>query len=411
MIILYNAALFLYYFLILLSSPFNSKAKLFLKGRKNLFNKLIEKIEPENEIAWFHCSSLGEFEQGRPVIEEFKSRYKSFKILLTFFSPSGYEIRKNYAGADYIFYLPLDFKANAKTFLKIVNPRIAFFVKYEFWYNYLIELKKNNIPVYIFSANFRNEQLFFKPYGKWYRSILYNFEHIFVLNKASSDLLKTFGITNVSVAGDTRFDRVYSISINSIPVPLVEIFKENKQVIIAGSTWKNDIDIIADYINSAGDNLKFIIASHEVNNSTINHICNSIKSKLIKYSEANENNIHGNNVLVIDNIGMLSSLYNYAEIAYIGGGFDKGIHNLLEAATYGMPVLFGPNNTKFIEAQELIQLGAGFEISDLNDFQNIVNDLISNKNKLSDLGFAAKTYVKNNLGATERILGTIDLFK
>jgi 3-deoxy-D-manno-octulosonic-acid transferase len=393
--------------MILISSPFNSKAKLWLKGRSKIFQKLSAAIEPGSEIAWFHCSSLGEFEQGRPVIEEFKKKFSSYKILLTFFSPSGFEVRKNYENADFVFYLPLDFKGNVKRFLKIVNPKITFFVKYEFWYNYLNELKKNNMPVYIFSANFRKDQVFFKSYGKWYMEILMSFEHIFVLNKDSLDLLNSYGISNASVSGDTRFDRVFSISKITKVLPLIENFKNNQFLIIAGSTWEKDIEIISGFINSSGDEIKFIIAPHEIKLSNIKNIFNVLETKVIKYSEADAGNISDYKVMIIDNIGMLSSLYKYADIAYVGGGFSKGIHNLLEAATFGIPVLFGPNNRKFSEAADLIKLGAGFQISDGKDFIRIINELKSDKEKLINSGNAAKSYVEGNIGATFRILDDI----
>lgn len=374
MSLLYNLAIYLYFLVILAVSPFNSKAALWIKGRKNIFYKLKEKIGDDSNIAWFHCSSLGEFEQGRPVIEEFKRRYSSYRILLTFFSPSGYEIRKNYKIADYVFYLPSDTRRNARKFLKIVNPRVTFFVKYEFWRNYLNELKKNKMKVYIFSANFREGQLFFKPYGKWYKDVLLNFDHIFVLNENSSALLKSCGINNVTVSGDTRFDRVKSISENFTDLPLINLFKDGKLIFIAGSTWEKDIKIISEYINSDENDLKFIIAPHEIKQSNISYIFQNINKKIIKYSEADTGNIIDKRVLVIDNIGMLSSLYRYADIAFVGGGFDNGIHNLLEAAVFGLPVIFGPNNKKFIEAQDLIRLGAGFEIASIQDMKNIISD-------------------------------------
>jgi len=407
MLFLYNIGIYSYFLLILLSSPFNKKAKLWIKGRKNIFKRLAENIDSSSKIAWFHCASLGEFEQGRPVIEEFKKKYNTYKILVTFFSPSGYEIRKNYKEADYIFYLPVDFKCNVKKFIKIVNPQIAFFVKYEFWYNYLNELNNSKVPTYIFSANFRKEQIFFKSYGEFYKNMLKYFNHIFVQNENSLQLLQTIGINNITISGDTRFDRVYTIAQNSTQLPLIEIFKQNKLLFIAGSTWEKDAEILIKYINSTKNNIKFIIAPHEISNSNIEQIYSSVNKKVVKYSEAKENDIADYSVLIIDNIGMLSSLYKYAEIAYIGGGFGKGIHNLLEAATFGMPVIFGPNHHKFVEATDLIKMGAGFEISGYDDFCAKINEFIDNPTKLSDASFNAKSYVERNIGATKRILENI----
>lgn len=407
MVFVYNLVIYLYNFLIRLSSPFNKKAKLWLSGRKGLFKQLNENIDRKSKIAWFHCASLGEFEQGRPVIEEFKKHYPAHKILLTFFSPSGYEIRKNYTGADYIFYMPIDTKRNVKQFLNIVNPSIAFFVKYEFWYHYLKQLKIANVPIYIFSANFREEQMFFKSYGKWYRNMLKYYNHIFVQNKKSLQLLNSINITNVTISGDTRFDRVFTIAYNSKEVPQMKIFKDDKILFIAGSTWGKDIDIIAKYINETKKNIKFIIAPHEINDETIRHIYDTVTKTAIKLSQVSTSDLTNYDVLIIDNIGMLSSLYKYSEIAYIGGGFGKGIHNILEAATFGVPVVFGPNYHKFIEAKELIKAGGGYTISSFEEFENTINDLISNKEKLSNASEVAKSYVENNVGATKVILNEI----
>jgi len=407
MILFYNISIKLYYFTIKIVSPFNEKAKQWLLGRRNIFEELQSSINKNDKIAWFHTASLGEFEQGRPVIEGFREKYPDYKILLTFFSPSGYEIQKKYNKADYVFYLPIDSKKNAKKFIEIINPRVAFFVKYEFWYHYLKQLSKNNIPTYIFSAIFRDNQLFFKWYGAWYRNMLKYFTKIYVQDNNSKELLIKININNVEIGGDTRFDRVYSLSKNVKPIKIVEDFVKNSFVIIAGSTWLKDEEIIAEYIKSSSNDIKWIIAPHEVHTSHINKILKIINHPILKFSEANIDNIKNSNILLIDSIGLLSSLYQYGDIAYIGGGFGVGIHNTLEAATFGIPVVFGPNNKRFKEAQDLIRISSGYSIKDYNTFKSVLNKLISDENLKNKSGESAKKYVENMSGGTTKILSQL----
>ncbi|HBX51276.1 MAG: 3-deoxy-D-manno-octulosonic acid transferase [Bacteroidetes bacterium RIFOXYA12_FULL_35_11] len=409
--ILYNILVSLYFFAVFVAQFFNKKAKLFIKGRADIFQKIKKQVNSNDKIAWFHAASLGEFEQGYPVMEAFKKKWPEYKILLTFFSPSGYEIRKNYSGADYIFYLPMDFPANAKKFIALVNPKIVFFIKYEFWYNYLSTLKKKNIPVYLFSAIFREDQIFFKWYGTFYRNILTCFSCIFVQNENSKKLLSEIDIKNVTVCGDTRFDRVFEIAMNVKEIPVAAAFSKDAFVIVAGSSWEKDEELLATFFNSlhATDNVKIIIAPHEIKPLNIERIEKIFIAKSIKFSEASEENVIDKNLLIIDNIGMLSSLYKYGKIAFIGGGFGKGIHNTLEAAIFGMPVLFGPNYHKFQEAKDLIEIGAAFSISSQTDIFSVLNTFLNNKEKLKVSSEAARNYVKNGRGGTEVILGSVEM--
>lgn len=409
MTLFYNLSISLYTFAITIASLFNKKAKQWRNGRKNILNKIKLTIPADSPLAWFHASSLGEFEQGRPVIEAFRQKHPEYKILLTFFSPSGYEIRKNYEGADYIFYLPVDSKKNAKEFINHINPSIVFFVKYEFWNHYLKQLKKHNIPTYIFSAIFREKQLFFKWYGGWYQNILKCFTHLYVQNEQSKKLLETIGIKNVTVGGDTRFDRVYKLAKAAKPQTLIEQFSNNSTTIICGSTWEKDEEIIAQYAQNTKHKLKWIIAPHEIHKSHINKIESLFKLPLLKFSEANSENINTAQVLIIDSIGLLSSLYRYGNIAYIGGGFGVGIHNTLEAATYGLPVVFGPNYQRFQEACDLISFSAGFSISNLENFNAIVDSMINDDNLRTNSGKSAQNYVEKMTGGTNIILNDLTL--
>ncbi|PXX97805.1 3-deoxy-D-manno-octulosonic acid transferase [Marinifilum breve] len=409
MVLFYNLSIRLYVLLIRIAAFFNPKAKQWVVGRKGVFKKLQEAIRGEEDIIWFHSASLGEFEQGRPVIENFKEKYPNSKILLTFFSPSGYEVRKNYEGADYVFYLPPDFAGNAKRFMDIVNPRMAFFIKYEFWHHYLKELKKRNVPTYIFSTIFRPDQLFFKVYGAFHRRMLSAFTHLFVQNQESVDLLNSIGLSNVTLTGDTRFDRVYTIATGSKTLPKVEGFAQGKEVLIAGSTWPKDEENIIKYLNETKNSYKYIIAAHEVDEDHINNITSKIQKTWVRYTKATKEEIDAAEVLVIDCIGVLSSLYRYGTVSYIGGGFGRGIHNTLEAATFGLPVIFGPNYHKFQEAKDLIEIGASKSYENYSELKNLLDNFYENSEKRNYSGLQSKNYVDRMRGASDKILSEIQV--
>jgi 3-deoxy-D-manno-octulosonic-acid transferase len=406
MTFLYSLGLGLYYLMIFIASPFNSKARQWIRGRTGLFKEIKKRVNADDNIYWFHISSLGEFEQGRPLIEAIKAKYPSVKILVTFFSPSGYEPRKNYKTADYIFYLPPDSKRNASRFIELINPSKAFFIKYEFWYHYLNGLKKQNTPVYLVSANFRSGQVFFRWYGGWFRKMLRIFSHIFVQNTVSEKLLKEIGLENVTVSGDTRFDRVAEIARQSVIIELAEEFSKDSIVIICGSTWDKDEDILVQYINTSHRKIKYIIAPHEIHPSKIERLIKKLDKPSFRFSSGTIKNINDYQVLIIDNIGMLSSLYRYADIAYIGGGFGAGIHNILEAATFGLPVVFGPNYRKFREAADLAAAGGAFPVNNFGDLKSRFDKLLENL-QYKEAGKISKEYVIKNQGATLKILDII----
>lgn len=385
-------------------SPFNSKARLWINGRINIFEKLEKTISPIEPLIWFHCASLGEFEQGRPIIEGLKKSNPEFKILVTFFSPSGYEIRKNYEMADYIFYLPKDSPTHVKQFLNIVKPRLAVFIKYEFWFNYLNEMNKREIPIIIASAIFRPDQHFFKVYGYWFRKQLSQISFFFVQNKKSLELLESIGIKNIVRCGDTRIDRVWDISKNVDSFPLVEKFKGNSRLMIFGSTWPPDEELVFELLKTDHYNLKIIVVPHNVDKSHVDSIMKNIHKKVLKYSEANDNNIEDAEVLIVDSIGILNRLYQYADLTYIGGGFGVSIHNILEPATFGCPVIFGPKHQKFQEALDLIELGGGFAVDTATEFLKIFQQLMTNNEMRQNASSACKNYINNNRGATEIIL-------
>lgn len=405
---LYKFSIYIYYFVIKAAAFCgNQKAKLWISGRSNIFENIGARLKSSEKRIWIHASSLGEFEQGRPIIEKIRELKPEYKIVLTFFSPSGYEIRKNYAGADYIFYLPLDTKQNASKFIALVQPEAAVFIKYEFWYYYLNALKEKNIPLYLVSANFRKDQHFFRWYGGWFRKLLHSFTHIFVQNENSNNLLKSIGFTNTTVAGDTRFDRVYSIATSAKELPEVQKFAGNSYCIVAGSTWEPDEDLLIQYINQTSHTIKMIMAPHEIKEASIQALIQKLNKKTIRYSQIKDADLTSAEVLIIDNIGMLSSLYRYGKVAYIGGGFGKGIHNILEAATFGLPVLFGPNYHKFQEAVNLKEASGAFSISDYNQLKTILDELIEDTSKNNFCSQISKKFVENNLGATNIILKTL----
>lgn len=402
---LYNTGIRLYCFLIWVVSLRNPKAKKWLAGRKNILENLKAAIIPGEPLLWFHVSSLGEFEQARPVMEEVKKDFPGFKILLTFFSPSGYELRKDYPQADHVFYLPLDTPGNASAFLDIVKPEKAFFVKYEFWFNFLTELRKRNIPTYIFSALFRPSQFFFKPWGKWFLEALRAYTHIFVQNQASLEVLRHFGFSNVSVSGDTRLDRVAQIAKSAASLPRLETFCRGEKVIVAGSTWPEDEALFLRFVNESSHPVKFVIAPHEVNPDSLERISRQLQKPFVYYSaNSTAAELENAQVLVADGYGYLVSVYRYAKIAYIGGGFTTGIHSILEPAVYGMPVVFGPDYHKFHEAVEMIHLGAAHSISNYDELNNLFESYLKDQKRLAEESRYASQYVESNRGATEKIV-------
>lgn len=402
--LVYNTFINIYRIILYLVSPFNKKAELWYNGRKNFFESW-KKFDAEGrKVVWIHCASLGEFEQGRPVIEEIKSRDRNIFMLLTFFSPSGYEIRKDYQFADAVCYLPADTTSNAHRFLELFRPDIALFVKYEFWYNYISHLKNKGIPLYLISANFRPGQIFFRWYGRWFKKILQMFSHLFVQDGSSLEILRSAHITNVTVAGDTRFDRVAALAGSKKEIPAVADFSGGKFTIVAGSTWGPDNNLWVRYMNEKGHELKLIIAPHEINEAEIEKLAFRFEGPVVRYSRSEGLEIKSARVLIIDNIGMLSSLYSYGKLAYIGGGFGKGIHNILEACTYGVPVIFGPNFRKFREASELVELGGAFPVDDYDTFCAKVDTMVNNDSQLAQAGIAAGSYVRGGTGATRLIV-------
>lgn len=419
---LYNIIMYIYQAGIAIYSHFNEKVKKMWIGERAAFGVLQKQVEPNVKYIWFHAASLGEFEQGRPLIEKIKKEYPNYKILLTFFSPSGYEVRKNYEQADIVTYLPIDTVANAQRFLRIVRPVMAFFIKYEFWYNYLHILRHRNIPVYSVSSIFRPNQIFFRPYGRQYAAVLKCFSHFFVQNDLSKSLLAKIGINNVTVVGDTRFDRVLQIKDNSKKLPLVDKFIGNQdvklangvtnslhRVFVAGSSWLPDEEIFIKYFNEHND-WKLIIAPHVIADTHLRQILQLLKGKkVVLYTEATETNVADADVLVINCFGLLSSIYHYGDVAYVGGGFGAGIHNVLEAAVWGLPVVFGPNNKRFAEAQGLLASGGGFEIDNYEKFALIMYRFRSDKAFLQNSGNTAGCFVKQLSGATNKVFSDIKL--
>jgi 3-deoxy-D-manno-octulosonic-acid transferase len=405
----YNFIIFLYWCIIHLVSLFNDKARKWVSGRKNIFSAIEKTVREKKiigDIIWFHCASLGEFEQGRPVIEGFKKSNPTVKIVLTFFSPSGYEIRKDYAFADAVFYLPLDFKSNAKQFIKLINPKAAVFIKYEFWLNYIAELNAKNIPIYLISAVFRPNQHFFKWYGSIFFNALKSYKKVFLQDKNSFQLLKEKGLSNIEIAGDTRFDRVFEIAQTKTALPVVDGFCNNHTVLIAGSTWPKDEQIVIETFKKLKEkhpHLKLIIASHEVNKHATSRIENLMGNT--KYSlYTNPTNIESADILLIDTIGILSQLYRYGTASYIGGGFNDGIHNILEALVYNIPVAFGTNHHKFVEASEALQLNMAKEINSSDELFVFLNKVIADENYRHQLSLEIKNYMQNKAGATNKIL-------
>jgi len=403
----YNIFLLLFRASMHVASLFNAKAKKWVKGRKNIFEKLEQSIGNGDPVIWMHCASLGEFEQGRPVIEELKIRFPNYKILLTFFSPSGYEAQKNYEGADLVFYLPMDGPKNAKRFLEIVKPSLVVFVKYELWYYYLKKIKYRQIPLLLISALFRKDMSFFKWYGGLQIKILSRFDHLFVQNKSSKDLIDSVGLAAITtISGDTRFDRVINIAENFQPIPAIEKFIGNSKSIIAGSTWKEDEEILQKVVAAIDDpSLKLIIAPHEITEKHIKEIKELFPAALLFSELKNNQQTNESNTLVIDNIGMLSKLYYYSYLSYIGGGLkSNGIHNVLEAAVYNKIVLFGPFYKKYSEAIGLVESGGGVSFIDEKDLKGQIENLLLNKEEYNQHSKAAGDFVLSNKGATEKII-------
>lgn len=408
MLFLYNLAIHLAGFFLRIIALFSPKIKLFIEGRKNVFSILEEKIKAEDKTIWFHSASLGEYEQGLPVIEKVKEKYPQHKIIVTFFSPSGYEVRKNNTAADVTVYLPLDSKSNAKRFLKLVHPELAFFIKYEFWLNYLKELEKSKTPTYLISGIFRDNQVFFKWYGGFYRKALNAFTYFFVQNEKSKQKIESLGFKNVIISGDTRFDRVNAILERDNRLDYVENFKNGQLTIVIGSSWPKDEILIAEYINQAPDNVKFIIAPHNIKPDQISDLLSKITKPTVLFSEKENKDLSTYNVFIIDTIGILTKIYSYGTIAYVGGGFgNPGIHNILEPATFGIPIVIGPNYSNFAEAVDLVGIGGCMPISTNTELKAIFDRLLNDKNFLAEKSEICRSFIQNNKGATETIMKRI----
>ncbi|NCD68179.1 3-deoxy-D-manno-octulosonic acid transferase [Mucilaginibacter agri] len=404
MLLLYNIGIRLYFLAVYAASFFNAKAKLWIIGRKR------QQIKTTDGCIWFHFASLGEFEQGRPVLEALKDKKPETSIVITFFSPSGYEIRKNTPLADAVYYLPLDTAANARHFINTIKPAAAIFTKYEYWYHFFNELHTQQVPLYIVSGIFRPGQIFFKWYGTLHRSMLKMVTHFFVQDEASVDLLKTVGVNTATVSGDTRFDRVWTNANNPKSLPLIAEFKNNQKVFIAGSTWPQDEELLTGLISRYPD-WKWIFAPHEIGEERIVKLMDLLPSEsTARFSQISDlkSQISNLNILVIDNIGMLSSLYQYAEVAYIGGGFGRGIHNTLEAAAFGLPVIFGPNYSVFKEARDIVHLKAGISIDNAEQLANAADLLITDTEYRDFASSKIKAYVQQNVGATAKIVEAIE---
>ena len=407
---MYTLGIYFYILAVKLAALFgHRKAKQMLEGHGEIFSSLKGKINPDASYIWFHASSLGEFEQGRPMIERIRAEHPEYRVVLTFFSPSGYRSARNYQQADVVCYLPFDTPCNVKRFLDVVNPKMAFFIKYEYWLNFLFALKKRSIPTYIISAIFRKEQVFFRFWGGFYRRALHCFTRLFVQNEESKALLASIGVENVTVAGDTRFDRVAKISEQARQLPLVEAFVEDdKRIFIAGSSWGADEAVYMPYFNTH-KGWKLIIASHEVNEDRIKAIEQQVQGLCVRYTQTTLEEVRSAKCLIIDCFGLLSSIYRYGDVAYVGGGFGVGIHNVLEAAVYGVPVFFGPNNAKFQEAQQLKACGGGIEVVSAADFEAKMQHLDNDVAAAKKAGDAAGFYVSNNSGASARIFNVLKM--
>ena len=413
MLFLYNLLVILATQLLKLVALFSPKMKLFVDGRKAVFSTLANKINPNDKTIWFHAASLGEYEQGLPVIEEIKQKFPSHKIVVTFFSPSGYEVRKNNAVADVTIYLPLDTSSNAKQFIQLVHPDMVFFIKYEYWPHYLNELKKQHIKTYLISGILRENQAFFKWYGGFYRNALKTFDYFFVQNENSKKLLQSIGFNNVKVSGDTRFDRVVSILERDNSLDFIAAFKDNKTTIVIGSSWPKDENLLVEYINKASENVKFIIAPHNIKPEQIANLTSQIKKTRLKYSDYSietlrKPNLKNYQVFIIDTVGILTKIYSYADIAYVGGGFgNPGVHNILEPATFGLPVVIGPNYSHFAEATALVNMEGCISIQNQTELNEAFALLLQNEDERLEKGHICSTFVQMNKGATQTIMNHI----
>jgi 3-deoxy-D-manno-octulosonic-acid transferase len=406
---MYNVILFLYLCGVAIASLFNEKVRKMWRGERDAIRILKEKIDPTAKYVWFHAASLGEFEQGRPLMEQLRRDHPEYKILLTFFSPSGYEVRKNYEGADIICYLPLDTIRNARRFLRTIRPVMAFFIKYEFWYNYLHILSHRGVPVYSVSSIFRPGQIFFCWYGRQYGHVLKCFTRFYVQNDISRDLLATLGITNVTVVGDTRFDRVLQIKEAAKDLPVVTAFTGDRKVFVAGSSWQPDEEIFIPFFNEHPD-WKLIIAPHVISEEHLQQIEKLLaERKVVRFTDATQENVKDADVLIVNCFGLLSSIYRYADVTYVGGGFGVGIHNTLEAAVWDVPVIFGPNNQRFQEAQGLKTCGGGLEITSADDFCNVMERFITDPQAIAEAGRQSGAFVQKMTGATQKILADVQL--
>jgi len=407
LIFIYKILTHFTHYILKLVALFNPKIKLFTEGRKGVFKQLEKVILPTDKTIWIHCASLGEFEQGLPIIEELKKQYQSHKIIVSFFSPSGYEVKKNSTVADVIVYLPLDTQTNANRFLNIVHPEVAFFVKYEFWPNYLAELKYRNIQTLLVSGIFRENQAFFKYYGKWMQKSLLTFDHFFVQNETSKTLLNNIQFKNVTVAGDTRFDRVAEILKRDNSLDFIKNFKDDKTTIVYGSSWNDDEAIYLDYLNSS-KNIKHIIAPHDIKPHKIEKLRNSITKSVLLYSEKVGKNVTDYEVLIIDTIGLLTKIYSYADIAYVGGAFKTGLHNTLEPAVFGIPVVIGSEFQKFQEAVDLVNRKGILSVTNKEMYSTVINELVdSDKHRLTT-GKINSNYIHQQAGATTKILNYLN---
>lgn len=402
----YTLLIAVYGMLAAITSVFSVKARKWVSGRRGWRSMITGFNKGEDRVLWIHCASLGEFEQGRPLIEEIKNNRPGWKVVLTFFSPSGYEVRKDYRYADLVMYLPSDLPLNVRYFLDHVDPDLVMIVKYEFWYNYLTELRRRKIPTYLVSGIFRPSQYFFRWYGWFTRNMFSVFSHIFLQDAESGKLLEGIGFRDYTVAGDTRFDRVSQIAGSAGELPEIEAFRAGERLFVAGSTWDDDEDIITRYINSRPEIMKWIIVPHEIGPQHLARIEEKLTVPSVRYSTLSERS-GSERVLIIDNIGMLSSVYRYASLAAVGGGFGKGIHNILEAACWGVPVLFGPNHLKFREATDLIRAGGAFSFTGFGEFSTTVDNILGDDALYKKAGTVCKAYIAENTGATESVLSFI----